>query len=288
MKKLLIIPAVALAMASCGSDQSKNVTPSFNVMSFNIRYDNPEDSLDNWQYRKDRAANAIKFYDADIVGTQEVLHNQLQDLKERLPEYTAIGVGREDGKEEGEYNVLFFKTDRFDNLESGTFWLSETPDVPSLGWDGACSRVATWARLQDRETGKTILALNTHLDHVGKVARREGINLMFQKVNELSQGAPVIVTGDFNSNPESDVIAHVTNPDDPNHLTNTREVAEVVYGPAWSWHDFGNIPYQYRPLIDYVFVRGDMKVDRYGVLAETENEGFLSDHAPLLVTVTLN
>lgn len=287
MKKFLIIPAVALALASCQGEKNNDVNPSFNVMSFNIRYDNPEDSLDNWKYRKDRAANAIRFYDADIVGTQEVLHNQLQDLKDRLPQYTAIGVAREDGKEEGEYNVLFFKTDRFDNLESGTFWLSETPDEPSLGWDGACRRVATWARLRDRESGKELLALNTHLDHVGKVARREGINLMFQKVNELSQGAPVVVTGDFNSNPDSDVIAHVTNPEDPNHLTNTREVAEVVYGPSWSWHDFGNLPYQYRPLIDYIFVRGDVDVTRFGVLAETENEQFLSDHAPVLATFIL-
>lgn len=289
MKKLLIIPAVALAFASCQGEKNNNdVNPSFNVMSFNIRYDNPEDSLDNWQYRKDRAANAIRFYDADIVGTQEVLHNQLQDLKERLPQYTAIGVARDDGKEDGEYNVLFFKTDRFDNLESGTFWLSETPEEPSLGWDGACRRVATWARLRDRESGKELLTLNTHLDHVGKVARREGINLIFQKVNELSQGAPVVVTGDFNSDPGSDVIAHITNPEDSNHLTNTRDVAEVVYGPSWSWHDFGKLPYQYRPLIDYVFVRGDVDVERFGVLAETENEQFLSDHAPVLATFTLN
>lgn len=288
MKKLFILPFLILILTSCGKGEKIKEHPSFNVMTFNIRYDNPEDSLDNWQYRKDRAANAIKFYDADIVGTQEVLHNQLLDLQERLPEYTAIGVGRDDGKEDGEYNALFFKTDRFDNLESGTFWLSETPGEPSCGWDGACCRVATWARLLDRESGKTILALNTHLDHVGKIARREGINLMFEKVNELSQGAPVIVTGDFNSEPESDVIKHVTNPEDSNHLTNTREVANVVYGPAWSWHDFGNLPYEARPLIDYVFVRGDMTVDRYGVLAETENNEFLSDHAPVLVTVTLN
>ncbi len=293
--KRIIIPAIAaLTLASCGSKDNATCNgatadESINVMSFNIRYDNPDDSLDNWQYRKDRAASAIKFYQADIVGTQEVLANQLADLKERLPEYTAIGVGRDDGKEDGEFNALFFRTSRFEPLESGTFWLSETPDsAGSLGWDGACNRVATWARLKDRATGKTLLALNTHLDHVGKVARYEGISLIFNKINELSQGAPAVVTGDFNSTPESDVVKHVTNADDPNHLNDARQLAGIVYGPKWSFHDFGGIPYEHRPLIDYVFVRGDLTVDRYGVLAETENEGFLSDHAPVLVTVTLD
>lgn len=287
-KSILLLTLAAASMTACSPDSKPVAQPSFNVMSFNIRYDNPDDSLNNWQYRKDRAANAIRFYDADIVGTQEVLVNQLADLKERLPQYTAIGVGREDGKEEGEFNCLFFKTDRFENLESGTFWLSENPEeAGSQGWDGACPRVATWARLRDRESGREIFALNTHLDHVGQVARREGINLMFTKVNELSGGAPVIVTGDFNSTPESDVISHVTNADDPNHLTDSRSVSPIVYGPAWSFHDFGEIPYEYRPLIDYVFVRGDLDVNRYGVLAETENGEFLSDHSPVLVTVTL-
>lgn len=291
--KRYIIPLMALMLATaCSGNSSKTENDdndiAVNVMSFNIRYDNPEDSLNNWQYRKDRAANAIQFYDADIIGTQEVLKNQLDDLKDRLPQYTAIGVAREDGKEEGEYNVLFFKSDRFENLESGTFWLSETPEVAgSQGWDGACKRVATWARLKDKKSGKTVLALNTHLDHVGEVARREGINLIFNKVTELSKGAPIIVTGDFNSTPDSDVVKHITNPDDPNHLTDTRDIAKVVYGPEWSFHDFGNISYSNRPLIDYIFVRGDMEVERLGVLAETENEAFLSDHAPILATITL-
>lgn len=287
MKKLFIIPLVAAVMASCGGKQGTEQPLSVNIMTYNIRYDNPEDSLNNWQYRKDRAANAIEFYQADIVGTQEVLHHQLQDLKERLPEFTAIGVARDDGKEDGEYNVLFYRTNKFDELESGTFWLSETPDEPSRGWDGACNRVATWARLKDKNSGKEILAVNTHLDHRGREARREGVNLLFNKINELSNGAPVIVTGDFNADPDSEVIKHITNPDDPNHLTHSREIAAVVYGPNWSWHDFGKIPYEYRSLIDYIFVRGDVEVDRYGVLAETENGEFLSDHSPVLATVTL-
>ena len=118
------------------------------------------------------------------------------------------------------------------------------------------------------------------------MARREGISLILDKVNELSEGLPVIVTGDFNSEPESDVIAHITDPSNPEHLSDARQISPIVYGPAWSFHDFGKIPYEERELIDYVFVRNGLKVLRYGVLAETENNAFLSDHAPVLVTVT--
>ncbi len=286
---LILATASALLCGNAVATASPNTdNPTFNVMSFNIRFDSPEDSLNNWQYRKDRAANAIKFYDADILGTQEVLKNQLDDLNERLPGYTSIGVGREDGKEEGEYSALFFKTERFENLESGTFWLSETPDsAGSLGWDAACVRVATWARLKDKASQRTLFVLNTHLDHVGDTARHESIKLILSKIDQLSDGAPVIVTGDFNSSPEEDVIKQITDKSTPGHLTHSHDIANIVYGPYWSLHFFGEIPYEERPLIDYVFVRGDIEVDRYGVLAETDSYAYLSDHAPILTTITL-
>lgn len=286
MKKIAFLSLLILGASCTQVKQQASKPEPIHVMSFNIRYDNPEDSLDNWKYRKDRAANAIRFYDVDVLGTQEVLHNQLEDLKQRLPEYGVVGVGREDGKEKGEYSALWYKTSRFDLVDSGYFWLSETPEVAgSRGWDGACERIASWAKLKDKTSGKEFFALNTHLDHVGVVARREGISLMLDRVNQLSDGLPVIVTGDFNSEPESDVIKHVTDPSNPEHLTDSRQASPIVYGPAWSFHDFGKIPYERRPLIDYVFVRNGFKVLRYGVLAETENEAFLSDHAPVLVTV---
>lgn len=231
--------------------------------------------MNSWQYRIDRAATAIHFYDADILGTQEVLHNQLEDLKQRLPEYDVVGVGREDGKEKGEYSALWYKKERFALLDSGNFWLSETPEVAgSKGWDGACERIASWVKLRDKVSGKEYFALNTHLDHVGVAARREGVSLMLDKVNELSGGAPVIVTGDFNAAPESDVIRHVTDAKNPKHLTDAREISPIVYGPSWSFHNYGKIPYEERPLIDYVFVRNGLKVLKYGILAETEGDAF--------------
>lgn len=286
MRNILLL-FLSFGMASCCQvKQQETASLSVNVMSFNIRYDNPGDSLNSWQYRRDRAATAIHFYDVDILGTQEVLHNQLEDLKQRLPEYDVVGVGREDGKEKGEYSALWYKKERFVLLDSGNFWLSETPEVAgSKGWDGACERMASWAKLKDKVSGKEYFALNTHLDHVGVAARREGVSLMLDKVNELSGGAPVIVTGDFNAAPESDVIRHVTDMGNPKHLTDAREISPIVYGPSWSFHNYGKIPYEERPLIDYVFVRNGLKVLKYGILAETEGDAFLSDHAPVLVTV---
>jgi endonuclease/exonuclease/phosphatase family metal-dependent hydrolase len=285
MKKVFLFLFPLLA-ASCAQQQAQQEPQPINVMTFNIRYDNPEDSLNNWQYRKDRVANAIKFYDVDILGTQEVLHNQLLDLKERLPEYNQIGVGREDGKEQGEYSALWYKKDRFNAVDSGYFWLSETPDVAgSKGWDGACERIASWAKLIDTKSGKEYFALNTHLDHVGVIARRESITLLINKINELKGDAQVVVTGDFNSSPDDDVIKHITDTSIEGHLTDSRSISPIVYGPAWSWHDFGELKYEERPLIDYVFVSDGLKVLRYGVLAETENGEFLSDHAPVLVTI---
>lgn len=289
MKKiyLLLLPFVLVACGQGGKQTTETIVEEpVKVMTFNIRYDNPEDSLDNWAYRKERAAKAVLFYAPDIVGTQEVLHNQLEDLKQRLPNYEVIGVGREDGKEKGEYSALWYRKERFDAQKTGWFWLSETPDVAgSKGWDGACERIATWAKLQDKVTKKTYFVLNTHLDHVGVLARREGVKLILDKVKELGGDLPVIVTGDFNAEPESDVIQQVTDASNPEHLTDARAVAELVYGPDWSFHDFGHIPYDKRSRIDYIFVKNGLEVQKYGVLAETEGDAFLSDHAPVLAVV---
>lgn len=142
------------------------------VMSFNVRYANPDDGEYIWSSRAERVCAAIRFYAPDILGTQEVLHPQLIDMKQMLPEYAVVGVGRDDGAAAGEYAALWYRSDRFLLADSGNFWLSATPHVAgSLGWDAACVRIATWARLTDRISGRQLIALNTHLDHVGRRGR---------------------------------------------------------------------------------------------------------------------
>jgi len=283
MKKLFYFLAAVLLLTSCNSKPI-----DLNVMSFNIRYDNPEDSLDNWQYRKDIAAQSIKSQSADVVGAQEVLVNQLNDLKSRLPEYNAIGVGRQDGVDKGEYSAILYKKDRFKEVESGYFWLSETPEVAgSKGWDGACERIATWAVLEDISSKKQFFFINTHLDHVGKIARQEGVTLLLHRATSLSKGLPVIMTGDFNATPDSDVIKHVTDTANPEHLIHSKDIAVEKSGTDWTFHGFGHVPMERREFIDYVFVSKDIKVLKHTVLPEKLDDKFISDHSVVVAQIEI-
>lgn len=278
MKRVILLLSAVLAVAC-------NTTTELNVMSFNIRYDNPDDAEIGygWASRRDAVAAVIRANAIDIFGTQEVLSNQFADLKERLPEYEAVGVGREDGESAGEHNAVFFLRDRFDLLDAGTFWLSETPEIAgSKGWDGACERIATWTVLRDKNTKQELLFINTHLDHVGRAARSEGVALLLERIDAIRGERPVILTGDFNSGPQSPVIAAVCE-----HLQHARNLTAEISGPAWSFTDFGEIPLDRRPLIDYIFVNESVTVKSYAVLDETATVGFVSDHAPVKAVVEI-
>lgn len=288
MKKIvlfLITFSSLLFLLSCNDKPLE-----LNIMSFNIRLDAASDSLNNWQYRKDVAAQIITDYDADIVGTQEVRPNQLKDLKDRLPGYVSVGVGRDDGTngpDSGEHSTLFYKKDRFKEHESGTFWLSETPDVPSMGWDAAYPRVATWAVLEDIATGKKVFAINTHLDHVGSEARINGVTLMLEKALDVAKGYPVVLTGDFNSVPSSDVVNHVVSETTPNSLACTRTVAKTKKEKEGTYHDFGRLSPEDQEYIDYIFVSKGTEVDLYEVIADKLNDIYLSDHNPIFAKITI-
>lgn len=286
MKKILFcLMAVLLATTTLFA---KDTDAQLNVMSYNIRYDNPGDKDNQWKFRRDLAAGLIRFHDADVVGAQEVLNNQLIDLMDRLPEFAYVGVGREDGKTKGEYAPIFYRKDRFSVVKSGNFWLAEDINaVGKKGWDAACERVATWVVLKDKNTGKQFFFLNTHLDHMGQVARHEGAATVLEQAKKLSGDLPVIVTGDFNAIPSDEPIQVLTNPTDPRHLTHSRDIAAFKYGPEWTFHDFGKIPYDKRDWIDYIFVKGTIKVLRNAVLTETLNAVFPSDHCPIISTFVI-
>lgn len=284
MKKLiyLLLPSL-LFISSC-----KTKPLELNVMTFNIRLDVPSDSLNSWQYRKENAAEMVRMNDVDILGMQEVLLNQMNDLKERLPQYTAIGVGREDGADKGEFSPIFYKKDRFSAIESGTFWVSETPELAgSKGWDASYIRVATWAILKEKATGKEIFAINTHLDNDGLVARKEGGNLLLKKAEELGKGLPIVLTGDFNDTPQSEAIKNITDASKTNHLLDSKTIALKASGTNWTFHNFGRLAESERPLIDYIFVSKQIKVQDYVVLPDTLNGTFVSDHKPVLSKITI-
>ena len=177
-------------------------TAQFKVMTYNIRYDNAGDSINQWSNRKEKMRTLLKKYDADIIGFQEALSNQVDDLQSMLLNYSYVGIGRDDGKTKGEYAPVFFRNDKYELLSNNTFWLSPTPFVAgSIGWDAAITRICTWVKLKDKTTGKMFFVFNTHFDHIGDTARLMSAQLIIRKINELAEGLPVIVTGDFNSEP---------------------------------------------------------------------------------------
>lgn len=282
MKKLLYLAVISLLTISC---TEKPLT--LNVMSFNIRLDHAGDSINNWKYRKDVAAKMVKDNNIDILGAQEVLFNQFNDLKERLPEYTAIGVGRDDGKEAGEYSPIFYKKDKFAEVEAGNFWLSETPDIAgSKGWDASYVRVATWAILKDKKSANKFLVINTHLDNDGLLARIEGGNLLLAKIEQLGKDMPVILTGDFNDTPDSETIKNITNTNKPKYLQSSKAIATKVSGTDWTFHDFGRLPENERPCLDYIFVSNRVSVSDFTVLPETIDGVFVSDHKAVMASIT--
>lgn len=272
--------SLCMTIASCHAPQP---TSEITWSTFNIRYDNPYDSLNSWTYRKDTVANFIKAQNLDIVGMQEVLHHQLEDLKARLPEYAEVGVGREDGKTQGEYAPLFYKKDRFELLDNNTFWLSQYPDsVGFIGWDGACTRIATWAKLKDKTNGKIFMAINTHFDHVGTEARKKGALLIIEKIKEIVGDQPAVVTGDFNVSDQSEAYQAITG--NSFVLKDAHKTALQQEGASYTFHDFGRIPDDSCEKIDFIFVTPQIEVQRSYIPEENRKaKKFLSDHNPEIV-----
>ena len=200
--KLLLLVSVLMTFAQCKPAQEE-----LNVVSFNIRMGVAKDGENSWEYRKAASAEMVKTLAPDIMGVQEAFDFQTEYIKEQCPDYDGVGVGRDDGKTSGEIMMIFYNTKKVELEKWGTFWLSETPDVPSFGWDAACRRTATWALLKMRKSGKEFYYVNTHLDHIGRVAEKNGLKLIVDRIDSINpQGFPMILTGDFNVLPQDAVL----------------------------------------------------------------------------------
>lgn len=272
MKKIqLLFLACAIGMALAAQD--------LHVMSFNIRYNTASDSLNAWPYRKDKLASQVLFHDVDLLGVQEALHGQMQDLKQLLPGYKYVGVGRNDGHTRGEYSAIFYDTTRLKVLDSATFWLSLTPDVPgSKSWDAAITRIVTWARFRDKKTKKVFYAFNTHFDHLGKIARLESARLLIKKIDTIAGKHAVVVTGDFNAGPGEEPIKAILDQSNPLHLLDSKNLSESGhYGPEGSFNGFGPMERDDQP-IDYIFLKGNWKVLKHATIAQSWQGRFASDH----------
>ena len=258
-----------------------------NVMTFNIRYNTKNDSLNAWPYRKDNAASQIQFHNAHIVGVQEALHEQMMDLSQLLPRFKFTGVARDDGKTKGEYSAIFYDTARLKLIQSSTFWLSLTPEVPgSKGWDANITRISTWAKFQDKANKKIFFVFNTHFDHIGQEARRESAKLLKQKVKAIAGKNPVIITGDFNAKPSEEPIKILVDANDADRFIDSKEVSAMPhYGPIGTFNGFGSKERDNEP-IDFIFLKGKWKVKQHATLSQTWGGRFSSDHFPVFAKLS--
>ena len=253
------------------------------VATYNLRYNNKGDGINAWPNRKENVKALIAFHEFDLFGTQEGLRDQLNDIAE-LKDYAFLGAGRDDGKEAGEHSAIFYRKDRFRVLKSGNFWLSETPDKPGKGWDATCcNRICSWAKFRDEKTKKEFFFFSVHFDHQGVEARRQSGKLMVEKIKEIAKNEPVILTGDFNSTPETEQIQTIQM-----LLRDTRSVtATPPYGPEGTFNSFKfDAPMDKR--IDYIFVSKQFDVLKYGVLTDAKNQRYPSDHQPVMVKLVMN
>lgn len=261
MKRLTLIASLLLATITMTAQD-------LYVGTYNIRNDNKGDRMhgNGWDVRRDALCAQIAFEHPDAFGTQEILYSQLTDMRDRLKGYDFIGVGREDGKQKGEFSAIFYRADKLKLLDSGNFWLNETPDVPKLGWDAACIRICTWGKFKDKATKLTFFHFNIHMDHIGIVARREASKLIVKKIKEIAgTDKPVILTGDFNVDQHNDIFNIFK---ESGILVDSYDAAEQRFAEIGTFNDFNTSSYTDRR-IDHVFVSPTFRVLNYGVLTNS-------------------
>ncbi len=248
------------------------------VMSFNILCAGKDELT--WKKRIPLVVRAIRKADPDTFGVQEAHIGWMRALKGAFPDYASVGVGRDNGKRRGEFSAVFFKKEKYRLLDSGSFWLNETPEVPKKGWDAVCIRICSWAKLQDKKTEQVFVHMNTHLDHVGTIAMQNGAELIAERAAEFGADIPVILTGDFNVTPDSAPCQAVK----AGGFADARDIAPRT--------DKGETFHAYRPddaavhsVIDYVFVKGNVEVKELRVIRK-KIDGYLpSDHYPVVADI---
>jgi len=279
MKKV-ILPLLTLAMLLTATQLQAQ---TMNIASYNLRYDNPGDSGNLWKDRSPALCELIRFHGFDIFGTQEGLKHQLEDIAKTLPEYTWYGVARDDGKEKGEHTAIFYRKDKFKMLNGGNFWLSPTPEKPGPGWDARLNRICTWVQLQDLKTNKKFYFFNTHFDHQGIEARKQSARLILEKIKSIAGNEPVILTGDFNGDHNTEWYQALAN---SGLVSDSYPMVKQPYVPTGSFNAFGENIHQ-RSIIDHIFVTKHFSVEKWGVLTDSYEGKYPSDHFPVLAVMKL-
>ena len=253
------------------------------IISYNIRYDNKLDEENNWLLRRNRLCQFLKDYKPSIFGIQEGLVNQVAFIDSSLPKYEYIGVGRDDGKMEGEFCAIFYDTSYIENKENSTFWLSETPDVVSVGWDAALERICTYGLFIEKLSGEIFWVFNTHFDHIGEISRKKSSELILEKIKEINiYSYPVILMGDFNLIPESEPIRLIKS-----QLDDALEISSTKWrGPIGTFNGF-DIQHPLDKRIDYIFTTNYKIISHRHIDDRLNNNSFISDHLPVMVELQI-
>jgi endonuclease/exonuclease/phosphatase family metal-dependent hydrolase len=276
MKKLLSFLALLLAFANGNAQHVK-------VMSYNIRLDVASDGDNRWDNRKEMLTAQVLRLSPDFMGVQEAMPQQMDYLGEKLKGYKYIGVGRDNGKREGEFSAIFYNASKYKPVEQSTLWLSDTPDKVSMGWDAACKRVCTYGLFENLKTKQKLWVFNTHFDHIGTTARAKSAKLILDKIKSVNtNNFPFVLMGDFNLEPESEPIKFITA-----QLNDSKFVADEIDGPSATFNAFKtDEPAKAR--IDYIFVpKKGVTVQKYEVLKEMKQNRYPSDHFPVYVELTV-
>lgn len=253
------------------------------IMTFNLRYDNQNDGVNRWDLRKESVVDLINYYSPEILGIQEGLHHQVQYLKEKLTDYEYIGVGRDDGKQRGEYTAIFFDKRKISLLSTSTFWLSDKSDMITVGWDASMERICTYGLFKHIASNKKLWVFNTHFDHIGVIAREKSSELIINKIKSLNEdGLPTILMGDLNALPDSKPIALLQT-----FLTDgLKDSKTSFYGPEGTFTGF-NPEMKVDKRIDYIFV-SNLHVLEYGHIdTKRKDDNYISDHLPVLARIEL-
>lgn len=281
LRKLIILLTIfMLLLSACGKSRD------LNVMTFNIRYDNPGDGMNQWDNRKEMVAEVFREKQVDIAGMQEVLKHQLDYLVENLPEYEFYGLGRDDGLEAGEFCPVLFRQDRFELLEKNSFWLSETPEKPgNLCWNTVCNRICSWVKLKVKDSGEVFYFFNTHFSHVSDEARRKSADMLLQKISEIAGSAKVILTGDFNLTADTEAYQKLVSSTAYNIYDSAKLAAYDFDEKDHTFNGWGKS--EWKPVIDYIFVSENIPVSYYEIFEKIQNDVYVSDHFPVIIRIKL-
>ena len=266
----MIVAALAL-LPQFASAQSSELK----VMSYNIRLGSATDGTNSWMYRCPATLEMLEDQNPDVIGLQEALRDQVMFIEEFTKDYDYVGVGREDGKKEGEHMAIFWNKKTVKLMKWGTFWLSETPEKPSMGWDAACYRTATWALIKDKRTGEKFYFVNTHLDHVGAEARKNGLKLIVERIGQINlEGYPMVLTGDFNIKPSAPELKDLDA-----CMKSARKVA-LTTDSHNTFNNWGKAKSDM--IIDYIYISGFSSCLEYQTVTKKyAQRTYISDHYPI-------